>query len=185
MLASYHENDPRTLAVLSTALRSRSRATRLRAVAMLSRVDCQQRTLWLETALGDHDRAVRETAGLVLAWLAPPPVSTSARDVTLERGRVLASEVSGRDPDNDVDGALLAARGYEWEYTVEVWRVDGLQLGVYFMSTCQEDDRHARSIALGQAILANAGMHGDAFDPEHAATFIIDKRRSPRGTTRR
>jgi len=176
MMAPYHENDPRTLAVLSAALRSTSKATRLRAVSMLAWVTCGQRDEWLKAARRDTDRGVRDTAGIVSSWLCPaegPPCpARELRAVDLE------------DPDDAAECALLGTRGYEWEYAVEVWRGDGLQLGVFFVSTCQEDDRHARSIALGQAILANVGPQGDAFDPEFAATFIVDKGRRPRGPTR-
>ncbi len=176
MMAPYHENDPRTLTVLSAALRSSSKATRLRAVAMLASVVCAQRDQWLQAALGDPDRGVRDTAGIVRAWLCPAGVPECPDRETL--GAV------STQTDDGAERALFAERGYEWEYTIEVWRSDGLQLGAFFVSTCQEDDHHARSIALGQAILANVGPHGDAFDPESAATFIVDKGRRPRGSTR-
>lgn len=175
MMAPYHENDPRTLAVLSTALRSSSRVTRLRAVAMLALITCAQRDGWLRAALRDSDRGVRDTAGIVLSWL-----SLCEERAYPARERVAVAS----EPEDGAERALPAMYGYEWEYAVEVWRRDGLQLGVYFVSTCQEDDRHARSIALGQAILANVGPRGDAFDPESAATFIVDKGRRPRGPTR-
>ena len=179
MMAPYHENDPRTLAVLSSALRSSSRATRLRAVAMLASVACPQRDAWLAVALGDPDRGVRDTATIVRAWLTPCPELSC-----LPVREVMADGSAQADPDDEPERALPGACGYEWEYTVEVWRMDGLQLGSYFVRTCQEDDRHARSIALGQAILANVGTRGDAFDPELAATFIVEKSRRPRGPTR-
>jgi len=176
MMAPYHENDPRTLAVLSAALRSSSRATRLRAVAMLASVVCTQSDAWLQAALRDPDRAVRETAGIVRAWLSP----AGAPECPLRESLgALSSQL-----DDGAERALIAERGYEWEYTIEVWRNDGLQLGAFFVCTCQEDDHHARSIALGQAILANVGPHGDTFDPEFAATFIVGKGRRPRGPTR-
>ncbi len=176
MMAPYDETDTRTLAVLSAALQSRSRVTRLRAVAMLASVSCRQREEWLHSALRDSDRCVRETAGIVLSWLC-----------SAEPSEYAASEDPAAPPtdsDDVAERALLGAQGYEWEYAIEVWRRDGLQLGVFFVSTCQEDDRHARSIALGQAILANTGPRGDTFDPEFAATFIVDKGRRPRGPTR-
>lgn len=69
------------------------------------------------------------------------------------------------------------ALGWQWEYVVEVWRDDGLLVGAYLATTCEEDDEHARRIALGQAILANAGGKGDAFDAATAAAFIVGKRR--------
>ena len=178
MMAPYHENDSRTLAVLSTALQSSSKVTRLRAVAMLASVTCGQRHEWLRAALRDSNRGVRETAGIVLSWVCPAEGSACPpRELTA------ANPVYPGDGDA-AERALLGTHGYEWEYAIEVWRRDGLQLGVYFVSTCQEDDHHARSIALGQAILANVGPHGDAFDPEFAATFIVDKGRRPRGPTR-
>lgn len=143
---------------------------------MLASVTCAQRDEWLRAALGDSDRGVRDTASIVLSWLCPAEESAcSAREPTAR---------DPGDPDDAAEHALLRTHGYEWEYAIEVWRHDGLQLGVYFVSTCQEDDRHARSIALGQAILANVGAHGDVFDPEFAATFIVDKERRPRGPTR-
>lgn len=145
---------------------------------MLSRVTCLHHDDWLEAALRDPDRAVRETASMVLSWLS------EASGPTVPPRELLPPDDACVDSYECAERALPGARGYEWEYTVEVWRTDGLQLGAYFVSTCQEDDRHARSIALGQAILANVGRRGDAFDPEHAATFIVDKQRTPRGATR-
>ncbi len=178
MMAPYHENDPRTLIVLYSALRSSSRATRLRAVAMLASVACPQRDAWLDIALRDLDRGVRDTATIVRAWLTP------CADAGLPVREVIVDGIADSDPDDGPERALPGVCSYEWEYTVEVWRMDGLPLGSYFVRTCQEDDRHARSIALGQAILANVGTRGDAFDPELAATFIVDKSRRPRGPTR-
>lgn len=178
MMAPYHESDSRTLAVLAAALRSPSRVTRLRAVAMLATLECLQRDAWLDAALRDSDRGVRETAAIVVAWLG-----SAATDADPVHG-VCATQPAPPNPDEMSERALPGAYGYEWEYTIEVWRMDGLQLGTYFVRTCEEDDRHARSIALGQAILANTGSRGDLFDPEFAATFIVDKGKRPRGSTR-
>jgi len=145
---------------------------------MLAAIACPQRDAWLDIALRDPDRGVRETAGIVRAWVGPCASNDGiGRSAALERP-------SSPDGDDTTERALPGASGYEWEYTIEVWRMDGLQLGVYFVSTCREDDHHARSVALGQAILANAGAQGDSFDPELAATFIVDKGRRPRGPTR-
>lgn len=171
MMAPYREDDPRTLAVLSGALRSSSRSTRVRAVAMLVHVSCSQREEWLDAALRDSDRGVRETAIAVRAWLGPCAESDCPARERLRSAR------SRADSSDHAEQVLLGVDGYRWEYTVEVWRMDGLLVGSYFVSTCQEDDGHARSIALGQAILANFGTRGDAFNPEMAATFIVDKRR--------
>ena len=172
-----YETDPRTLAVLSAALRSSGRATRLRAVAMLARVDCSMRIEWLERATGDDDHGVRDIAVAVLAWVLPMPEPPWPR-----------REACGREPDTDGVGldrfGDAETQRHQWEYAVEVWRNDGLLLGVYAITTCEEDDHHARSIALGQAILSNTGNRGDRFDPEKAATFIVGKRRCARGPTR-
>jgi len=144
---------------------------------MLAQVACPQRDAWLEGALGDSDRAVRETATIAIAWVSSVRAGGDGVPDAADRPPSSAS-------DDQAERALPGARGYEWEYTVEVWRGDGLQLGIYFVRTCEEDDDHARSIALGQAILANSGTRGDSFDPELAATFIVDKGRRPRGPTR-
>lgn len=184
MREPYQESDPRNLAVLRTALRSPSRATRLRAVAMLAILECPERDAWLDTAERDRCRAVRETASIVRAWVdVEPDGGRSGR----EPGYVPDGDSCGRDPLSErglVETSLIGRRGWEWEYTVEVWRADGLAVGAYFVTTCAEDDRHACSLALGQAILANTAGLGDAFDPECAATFITDKACRPRGTTR-
>ena len=60
-------------------------------------------------------------------------------------------------------------------------------VGVFPCVSCDEDDEHAKRIALGQAILASATPFGDAFDPSDAGTFIVAKARvigpSTHGTT--
>ena len=62
---------------------------------------------------------------------------------------------------------------------VEIWREDGLLVGSYLVATCEENDEHAKRVALGQAILANAGGKGDEFDAATAASFIVGKRHLP------
>ena len=178
MSTAHYETDPRTLAVLSTALHSPGKATRLRAVAMLARVDCPSRLGWLEDALRDGDEGVRATALAVIAWVLPAVAPTWPQREACDR--------VSPDAETRVQSRLenLARERYQWEYTVEVWRTDGLLLGVYAVTTCEEDDGHARSIALGQAILANVGRRGDRFDPATAATFIVSKRNCARGPTR-
>jgi len=174
------ENDRRAMAVLAAALRSPGRATRRRAVAMLVHVRCDERLTWLEAATGDSDEGVRETALAVLAWVLPviePP--WPEREACVRHGRIDSAEFCGESVAESV-----ATRG-GWEYAIEVWRSDGLLVGVYAVTTCEEDDVHARSIALGQAILANTGRRGDVFDPATAATFIVAKHeRGPGSATR-
>jgi hypothetical protein len=70
-----------------------------------------------------------------------------------------------------------ATPAWRWQYTAEVWASDGLVVGVFGSSSFGEDDEHAKRIALGQAILANAGPRADAFDPAGAAAFIVSKER--------
>ena len=172
----YTETDPRVLRVLSRALASSSRATRLRAVAMLARVRCGQRTRWLEEACADRDRAVRETATIVSAW-------TFESDAAAWPER--EDPAFDRVPDLDCDGSAELERAaqmrWEWEYAVEVWRGDGLLVGVFLSTACREDDEHAKRIALGQAVLASSSEGGDHFDPGDAASFIVGKRRVRRG----
>jgi len=166
----YDETDPRALGVLERALHSTSRITRLRAVAMLARVRCAARERWLTAAEVDPDRAVRETALAVVAWVACPesppwpvredPSYDELPDVSWERAADAAACLS-----------------WQWEYAVEVWRTDGLLVGVFLSTACKEDDEHAKRIALGQAILASCASRGDSFDPSEAASFIVGKRR--------
>lgn len=176
--APYQETNPRTLAVLSAALNSSSRATRLRAVAMLAILLCPDRERWLESSLCDPDSAVRETAIIASAWVCEHAQKSwpDREDLDANPGRSGAFE--------RIESGPSINHGYEWEYTIEVWRTDGLVLGSFFVNTCAEDDTHARSLALGQAILANTGYRGDRFDPEHAATFIVEKERCGRVATR-
>jgi len=174
------ENDRRALAVLSAALGSAGRATRRRAVAMLVHVPCDERLAWLKDAQSDPDEGVRHTALAVLAWVLPvtdPP--WPAREADEPHGRIVPADF---DAETVAESAATRAG---WEYAIEVWRSDGLLVGVYAVTTCEEDDVHARSIALGQAILANTGRRGDAFDPATAAAFIVAKHeRGPREATR-
>jgi len=178
MRAPYREADPRTLSVLSAALKSPSRSTRLRAVAMLAMVECEQRAPWLERALADKDRAVRQTALIVVAWIG---VAGWDAESVCEAGDSQSGRIESLD---QVEATLPSAHPCEWEYTVEVWRIDGLLLGVFYVTTCAEDDAHARALALGHAILANHGGRGDRFDPEEAATFVVEKAQRPRRATR-
>jgi hypothetical protein len=170
----YREEDPRVLGVLACALHSSSRATRMRAVAMLARVDCADRMRWLEEACADSDEDVCATALGVASWVIEPaePPWPQREDPSFDRvprPRHDAAPQSETEP----------ASRWQWEYVVEIWRDDGMLVGAYLAATCQEDDEHARRIALGQAILANAAGRGDAFDASTAAAFIVGKRRLP------
>jgi hypothetical protein len=168
----YTETDPRVLAVLERALRSTSRATRRRAVGMLARVECTPRERWLAVARKDVDAAVRETAVIVTAWVAPGDGQWPDReDPAFDRAVALDSP----RPEGE------AGSGWRWEYAVEIWREDGLLVGVYLAVACQEDDEHAKRVALGQAILGSSSQGGEQFDPSTAAAFIVGKRRVFRG----
>lgn len=164
--------DARALDVLERALESTSRITRLRAVSMLARVECARRTRWLEAACSDGDDAVAATARVVLSWIADPqqPPWPQREDPRFDR-------VAGPTADEVSQLAFDSALRWRWEYVVEVWRADGLLIGTFLAATCEEDDEHAKRIALGQAILANAGAKGESFDAGTAATFIVGKRR--------
>ena len=168
------ESDSRAVAVLERALSSTNRVTRLRAVAMLARFSCTQRADWLERALADIDAGVRDTAEAVISWTLEPRASAwpQREDPRFDRVAQL------REPESDLRGGPAA--GHQWEYVVEIWREDGLLVGAFLASTCEEDDEHARRIALGQAILASVGPGGDAFEPRSAAAFIVAKRRASR-----
>ena len=163
--------DRASLNVLERALRSSSRATRLRAVAMLARVKCRDRAIWLEQSLADPDVGVRHTAMLVASWVrsvdgAPWP----------EREEIgPASSENAEGPGRRRQEAPPA--DWRWEYAGEVWRADGMLVGVFACTSCDEDDEHAKRIALGQAILASATRFGDAFEPSDAGTFIVAKAR--------
>ena len=173
----YTENDPRVLRVLEDALGCASKGTRLRAVAMLARVDCPMRIQWLQAAMCDSDPRVRETAHIVVAWIRHsdhPPWPTR------EECSLREPDYPGADHDVWPRDATRVREG--WSYVVEVWRSDGMLVGTYAATTCVEDDRHARCIALGRAVLDGTSAHGDHFDPSDAAAFIIDKRRVPWGT---
>ena len=166
------EGDTRALGVLARALGSTSRVTRLRAVSMLALVECDQRIPWLETACSDADVAVAQTARVVLSWIVNPPKAPwpQREDPSFDRlGGPSADEVS--------QSPFERALRWKWEYVVEIWREDGLLIGAFLAPTCEEDDEHAKRIALGQAILANAGAHGEEFDAGTAAAFIVGKRR--------
>lgn len=147
---------------------------------MLQHVECDERILWLERALEDADRDVRETAVAVTAWVLDvarppwPPREDPAFDRTTE------IPLSGVPVCAPADGL-----GWEWEYVVEVWRQDGLLIGAFVAATCAEDEEHAGRIALGMAILANTDSMGEKFDPASAASFIVEKRRVQRASRRR
>lgn len=173
----YTETDPRTLGVLERALGSASKATRQRAVAMLAHVDCPSREHWLEVAEQDRDVAVCQMACIVGAWVceAGDPPWPAREEVPFDGS--IEESVLG-------DGEIVFAAGnpHNWEYVVEVWRSDGLPVGVFLCVTCSEDDVHAKCIALGQAVLASASSGAERFEPSEAAAFIVGKRRVPRSS---
>jgi len=177
----YTETDPRVLRVLERALASSSRPTRLRAVAMLARVECEPAQRWLAEACDDPDPAVRETALIVSAWTARGDEATwpQREDPAFDGMAAIGAEW-------DAELESAACRRWQWEYAVEVWRDDGLLVGVFLCTVCEEDDEHAKRIALGQAILASSAPAGDRFEPESAAAFIVEKRhvRSDAGSRR-
>lgn len=178
----YVETDPRVLRVLARALESGSRPTRLRAVAMLACVACEPRERWLAVASHDADAAVRQTALIVSAWTMSGGEAgwPSREDPAFDRVAPL-----GPTPDVELESAVRLR--WQWEYAVEVWREDGLLMGVFLSTACEEDDEHAKRIAIGQAILASSGRNGDRFDPASAAAFIVGKRqvRTDAGSKRR
>ena len=172
------EGDPRALAVLERALFTSGRVTRLRAVAMLARVECDQRIRWLERACRDQDRCVRDTALAVCSWVQKVECAPWPEREELPVPAVLdaGDPASGGEPPEG-----LSRPGWRWEYAVEVWRSDGLLIGVFLATSFREDDEHAKKIALGQAILASATPRGDQFDVSRAAAFIVDKKHAPVG----
>ena len=172
----YWENDPKVLGVLSRALRSTSRSVRTRAVSMLAVLSCVERDEWLDLACGDRDQAVREVAIAVRCWTAriEPPPWPQREDPAFDTTPVY--------PDNDLVLDVGSDLGWQWEYAVEVWRGDGLLMGVFLCATCQEDIEHAKKIALGQAVLASAEPLGDRFEPSTAAAFVVAKRKVRRVT---
>jgi hypothetical protein len=171
------EADPRAIEVLSRALASSSRATRLRAVAMLARVRCPPRALWLDIAGEDLDRAVRDTATIVSAWIVEPDAASwpDREDTNFDR-------VADLDGDCLLEFERSVQLRWEWEYAIEVWRGDGLLVGVFLSTSCREDDEHAKKVALGQAVLASSARGADRFEPAEAAAFIVGKQRVRRGT---
>ena len=179
----YAEFDPKVINVLDLALRSSSRMVRLRAVCMLANVSCERRTEWLTSACDDRDVAVRQAASTVMCWtlVVEPPPWPQREDPEFDRVPYLS------EPEELLEAGTDLA--WEWEYAVEVWRNDGMLVGVFLCTTCQDDNDHAKKIALGQAVLASAGPSGDRFDPSTAAAFIVAKRRvrrdaRPRGRKR-
>ena len=167
----YTESDPRVLAVLGRAIHSGSRATRLRAVAMLARVDCEKRARWLAETCEDPDSGVRETAHIVTAWTVGGEAGWP------EREDPAFDVLAPLDVSAEAQLEEAARFSWQWEYALEVWRDDGLLVGVYLATTCEEDDEHAKRIALGHAILASSSPQGERFDPASAAAFIVGKRR--------
>jgi len=79
------------------------------------------------------------------------------------------------EPEESLDESV--GLRWEWEYAVEVWREDGLLVGVFLCTLIHEDDEHAKRIAVGQAVLASVSPTGDRFEPSTAAAFIVGKRR--------
>lgn len=164
----------RARSVLERALSSTSRVTRTRAISMLARCPMPERERWLERACTDSDEAVRETARTVLAWVAEPAGDRpwpDREDPAFDRVAPCAAHVRA-------EAELPAPVDAGWQYVLEVWRDDGMLVGVYFALTREDDDEHARRMALGQAIMASAGPLADRFDPETAAVFIVDKRQA-------
>ncbi len=166
----YTDSDPRVIEVLDTALRSSSRTVRLRAVCMLANVTCARRRDWLAAAYLDGDPAVRQAASIVISWTldVETPPWPQREDPSFDRVAPLA------DPETLLDAGV--GLRWEWEYVVEVWRADGMLVGVFLCTTCQDDVEHAKKIALGQAVLASAGPSGDRFEPATAAAFIVAQR---------
>jgi hypothetical protein len=174
----YTDSDPRVIAVLEAALRSSSRTVRLRAVCMLANVSCARRSDWLAVAGVDTDAAVRQAATIVASWavVVESPPWPQREDPSFDRVAHLA------DSETVLDAA--ASLRWEWEYVVEVWRADGMLVGVFLCTTCQDDVEHAKKIALGQAVLASTGPSGDRFEPATAAAFVVARRRVRRGARR-
>jgi hypothetical protein len=166
----YEESDPRVVEVLAAALRSTSRVVRLRAVCMLANVSCDQSNDWLTAACGDRDVAVRQSASAVMSWtlaVSSPPWP-QREDPEFDKVAHLS------EPEALLDSS--AGLGWEWEYAVEVWSGDGMLVGVFLCTTCQQDNEHAKKIALGQAVLASSRPGGDRFEPSQAAAFVVATR---------
>ena len=174
----YRETDPRALAILGRALESTSATTRVRAVAMLACAECAPRMAWLEKAALDGSRMVRDTALTVLAWVTPvaePP--WPEREDTPSGAEEPDALAACGDP--------TAGARREWEYVVEVWREDALLVGVFLSTVNDEDDEHAKCIALGQAVLASVQPGQDAFEPSSAAAFVGKRHVIRRSSARR
>jgi hypothetical protein len=138
-----------------------------------------KRTEWLDVARRDDDESVRQAAAAVISWtldVASPPWP-QREDPAFDNVLQLSEPAE----------LLEASAGlrWEWEYAVEVWRCDAMLVGVFLCTTCQDDNEHAKKIALGQAILASAGPSGDRFEPATAAAFIVAKRRVRRNARSR
>jgi hypothetical protein len=174
----YPDSDPRVIEVLDAALRSSSRAVRFRAVCMLANVSCTRRDNWLAVACLDDDAAVRQAASIVTSWTidVESPPWPRREDPSFDRAAHLP------EPETVLD--IHAGLRWQWEYVVEVWRADGMLVGVFLCTTCQEDVEHAKKIALGQAVLASAGPSGERFEPATAAAFVVAQRRVRCGARR-
>lgn len=170
----YIETGSNAFQILQRAMASPSAPLRVRAVAMLGAVDCALRLAWLETALHDRDAEVRLTAAAVLPYVIEPPVPPwpTREDPRFDKAVQLAFDGLGDAETECGDGFR-----WEWEYVVEVWREDGLLIGVFLAHTCNEDERHAGAIALGQAVLQSVGPCGEQFDSARAGAFVTEKRR--------
>lgn len=171
----YVETGSNAFLILQRALASPSASLRVRAVAMLAHADCALRLVWLEEALHDRDAEVRLTAAVVLPYVFEPDESCwpEREDPRFDRAVQLTFEGLGEPCPDRHSGRLQ----WEWEYVVEVWREDGLLIGVFVARTCSGDERHAATIGLGQAVLQSAGPFGEQFDSAHAGAFVTQKRR--------
>lgn len=169
----YLETDASVLCVLERALGSPARTERLRGVELLAHVDCSERMRWLESARTDDDPAVRDMARIAESWGCefPEPAWPAREECEAWRADVIAR------PTDEYKGSRRGEPG--WEYVVEVWDQDAAHVGTYVAITCGEDDRHAKCIALGRAILDWADSP-QPFEPAGAAAFIILKRRHSR-----
>jgi hypothetical protein len=166
----YLETDARVLNVLERSLGSPGRTERLRAVELLAHIDCADRARWLKSARADEDPTVRDMARNAESWGCEDsePAWPVREECDAWRTDVIAR------PTDAYRGSRRGEVG--WEYVVEVWDRDAAQVGIYAAITCGEDDRHAKCIALGRAILDSVDS-SRPFEPAGATAFIIVKRR--------
>jgi hypothetical protein len=144
---------------------------------MLANVSCDRSNEWLNEACSDPDVAVRQSASAVMSWTlsVPSPPWPQREDPGFDQVALLS------EPEALLDSG--ASLDWEWEYAVEVWGGDGMLVGVFLCATCQQDNEHAKKIALGLAVLASSRPDGDRFEPSTAAAFVVAKRqvrREPR-----